>query len=64
LVLNDFVARWQLTGANGAGSASGPGIITSTVPEPGTWAFMILGFSVVGYALRRRTAVRFGRQIA
>lgn len=33
--------------------------LTGAVPEPGTWAMMILGFGVAGYALRRRTRVRF-----
>lgn len=34
-------------------------INTGTVPEPGTWALMILGFGTAGLALRRRSqAVR------
>ncbi len=33
------------------------------VPEPGTWALMILGFGVVGYAMRRRPSVRFAQAI-
>lgn len=64
LVLDDFVARWQSTGANMQGSASGPGTINPAVPEPATWAMMILGFGVVGWSLRKRTAVRFPHQIA
>ncbi|WP_028965509.1 PEPxxWA-CTERM sorting domain-containing protein [Sphingomonas phyllosphaerae] len=31
---------------------------TATVPEPGTWLMMMLGFGVVGAACRRRTRVR------
>ncbi|MFN2473943.1 MAG: PEPxxWA-CTERM sorting domain-containing protein, partial [Sphingomicrobium sp.] len=31
--------------------------IFSPVPEPGTWAMMLIGFLAVGGALRRRTAV-------
>ena len=31
-------------------------IVTPAVPEPATWAMMILGFGVVGGALRRRSA--------
>jgi hypothetical protein len=27
---------------------------TTAVPEPGTWAMMILGFGAAGYAMRRR----------
>lgn len=37
----------------------------SPVPEPGTWAMLLLGFAVLGAALRRRTAsaeeLSFGR---
>lgn len=35
--------------------------IAGSVPEPGTWMLMILGFGAVGFAMRRRqkTAVRF-----
>lgn len=31
----------------------------SAVPEPATWMTMILGFGVIGYALRRKTVLRF-----
>jgi hypothetical protein len=32
----------------------------AAVPEPATWAMMIMGFGLVGAAMRRRTAtVRF-----
>lgn len=27
---------------------------TAAVPEPGTWAFMLLGFGAIGFAMRRR----------
>ena len=30
---------------------------TNAVPEPGTWAMMLLGFSAVGFALRRRKSL-------
>jgi hypothetical protein len=26
------------------------------VPEPATWATMLLGFAMIGWAVRRRTA--------
>jgi hypothetical protein len=29
------------------------GEITAAVPEPGTWAMMLLGFGAIGYSLRR-----------
>lgn len=37
--------------------------VTAAVPEPSTWAMMLLGFGVVGYSLRsarrRKTKLRF-----
>jgi hypothetical protein len=49
------------TGATGAYtlSVSGPGTTTigGAVPEPATWAMMILGMGAVGYAMRRRIKV-------
>ncbi|NJC04348.1 hypothetical protein GGQ97_000141 [Sphingomonas kaistensis] len=39
-------------GTIGAGSLIG--ISVAPVPEPGTWAMMLLGFAVVGASLRRR----------
>jgi hypothetical protein len=38
------------------------GQLVSAVPEPGTWAMMLFGFSVVGYALRRRHSTAPGAQ--
>ncbi|WP_082660430.1 choice-of-anchor C family PEP-CTERM protein [Sphingopyxis sp. H050] len=32
--------------------------VTAAVPEPGTWAMVILGFAVIGGAMRRRRAQR------
>lgn len=36
-------------------------VVSGAVPEPSTWALMILGFGAVGYAMRRRqkAVVRF-----
>jgi len=39
-----------LTGAFGGNVAFN----TAAVPEPGTWAMMLLGFGAVGFAMRRR----------
>jgi hypothetical protein len=39
------------------------GIAVAPVPEPATWGMMILGFGVIGYAMRRRPRIRFTRQI-
>ncbi|MBT9472342.1 MAG: PEPxxWA-CTERM sorting domain-containing protein [Phenylobacterium sp.] len=33
--------------------------VSSAVPEPATWAMMIMGFGLVGSAMRRRQALHF-----
>lgn len=38
-------------------TARGSGDFTATVPEPSTWAMLLLGFGLVGFARRRQTAV-------
>ncbi len=56
---NGLRANGVLQAVNGKPQASAFSVVTLTptpaVPEPATWAMMILGFGVVGYALRRRT---------
>jgi hypothetical protein len=48
----------------GPGGPGGPGVPptgpVSGVPEPGTWAVLILGFFAVGWAMRRRVHLRPG----
>ncbi|MCY7279726.1 MAG: cistern family PEP-CTERM protein [Sphingomonas bacterium] len=56
VTLTDFIVRYQsLAGAGNAGS--GVGISVNAVPEPATWAMMLLGFGAVGVAMRRRRRV-------
>ncbi|WP_081668621.1 PEPxxWA-CTERM sorting domain-containing protein [Sphingomonas phyllosphaerae] len=47
----------------GFGSSSGGSLtitnLAASVPEPASWMMMILGFGVVGYAMRRKTVLRF-----
>jgi len=31
--------------------------LTSAVPEPGTWAMMLLGFGAVGWVMRRKKQI-------
>ncbi|MEH3123986.1 MAG: PEPxxWA-CTERM sorting domain-containing protein [Sphingomonas phyllosphaerae] len=33
--------------------------LAPVVPEPATWATMVLGFGMIGFSLRRRTILRF-----
>ena len=39
---------------NGTGSLGGTITISQAVPEPATWAMMLLGFGAIGWQLRRR----------
>jgi hypothetical protein len=38
-------------------TARGSGDFTATVPEPGTWLMLLVGFGMVGFAARRRQTV-------
>ena len=47
--------RFQYSANMGsAGSLSGNGTFYPAVPEPATWAMMLLGFGGIGFAMRRR----------
>lgn len=39
-------------------------LLTSAVPEPASWMLMILGFGVIGYAIRTRKVRLNGAQLA
>ena len=46
-----------VTGTSGGGAAFSGGLsfaAQAAVPEPGTWAMMLLGFGAIGFAMRRR----------
>ena len=49
------------TVASQSGSYAGTfnlGQVTAPVPEPATWALMLVGFGAVGYSLRSRKTLR------
>jgi hypothetical protein len=63
ILLSDFFDRYQsiegvTAGTSGTGTG-GPG-----VPEPGTWAMMLLGFGVAGMAIRRNRRKTLVSQLA
>lgn len=49
----------RLAEAPGSGGSPDPGGPVGAVPEPATWASMILGFGLAGRVLRRRAAVAY-----
>lgn len=65
-------ANWQFLTLSGMGLTAGSYVYSigtervtlnigqpvAAVPEPATWALMLLGFGVIGAAVRRRSAVR------
>ena len=51
--------NYQLLGAlNGAPVGSYAFNSTGAVPEPATWAMLLLGFGMIGFAMRKRSNVR------
>lgn len=57
---NRFLFTTAARGNDVVGGGTGQGYmiaqITAAIPEPGTWAMMILGLGMMGFALRRRAA--------
>jgi hypothetical protein len=50
VTFSDYLVRYQ--GVNGSGSAVGSPV--GAVPEPSTWAMMLLGFGAIGASMRRK----------
>ena len=63
LKLDNFMVRYQAINAPGITQGSGTGVVTA-VPEPGTWALMLLGFGAIGFSMRRRRRVSSLLQMA
>ena len=52
---NNIISVTGTTGGEAAFSGNLSFAATSPVPEPATWAMMLMGFGAVGYSMRRRT---------
>jgi len=59
--LLNFTGHTTQTGGNLSGTLS---FFQAAVPEPGTWALMLLGFGGIGMAMRRRRRTTALAQIA
>lgn len=55
---------YSTVGLNEIPSGTATLAIATAVPEPATWAMMLLGFGAVGIAMRRRRSPRASRQLA
>jgi hypothetical protein len=63
ITLSNFLDRYQgftTTNVNGGTVTSAVGYGTPAVPEPATWAMMLLGFGGIGMATRRNRSRRSG----
>lgn len=58
-----FTATPDIGGVLITGGA-GVATLAVAVPEPGTWAMLLIGFGALGAAMRRRNAVRVGFRFA
>ncbi|MEO1969825.1 MAG: FxDxF family PEP-CTERM protein [Sphingomonadaceae bacterium] len=58
ILMQTIAGTYTLTVEGSANTAAtyGGNITFSAVPEPATWALMILGFGAVGFSMRRRSA--------
>ena len=54
LFLEAGTYQLTITGDNRSTGSLGGTITINAVPEPGTWAMMLLGFGAAGFAMRRR----------
>ena len=64
VTLSDFVDRYASIGGSGGPSGEGHGTMVQPVPEPATWALMLLGFGGIGMVIRRRRSSGMLMQIA
>ena len=62
--LGDSVSAFAPTPGGDTNDYAGSISFTATaVPEPATWAMMLLGFGAVGYSMRRRSSYRLAQAV-
>ena len=61
---NDGTGDWAVAGQNGLSHIAFFGTPNGGVPEPGTWAMMLIGFGGIGYSMRSRRRRSTALQIA
>lgn len=54
LFLDAGTYQLTISGNNNSTGSLGGTVTINAVPEPGTWAMMLLGFGAAGFAMRRR----------
>ena len=61
---NNVLTLTGTTGGDAALSGNLSFAAVSAVPEPATWAFMLVGFGAVGYSMRKRPAYKLSMKTA
>jgi hypothetical protein len=62
--LNNITVTGVSRGSTGSYGGNISFVPTAAIPEPGTWALMLLGFGAVGFSMRRRRASSYLMQAA
>lgn len=59
-----LIGGFQMNSLQNAFEIDNIALTGTSVPEPGTWAMMFLGFAAIGFAMRRRKSARELTQLA
>ena len=59
-----LVGGFRMSSTQNAFEIDNIALVTGGVPEPSTWAMMLLGFGAIGFAMRRRKSTRELTQLA
>lgn len=59
-----LIGGFRMSSTQNAFEIDNIALVTGGVPEPSTWAMMLLGFGAIGFAMRRRKSTRELTQLA